>query len=206
MKPTRLVVALARQHEVGPLGVQLLEPLLEGRQPEEVVVLLLPVQLDLVDRALVAVQDLLLGLEVGAARAVPALVGAGIDVAAVVQALHEALDRRAVLGIGRADEEVVGRVDLLAHLLEVDDVAVGQLARRDALALGDVRDRLAVLVRAGQEEGVLAALAHVAGEHVGGDRRVRVAQVGLRVHVVDRRGDVEAHGETEYRTRVPAAS
>ena len=32
--------------------------------------------------------------------------------------------------------------------LEVDDVAVGQLARRDALALGDLRDRLAVLVGA----------------------------------------------------------
>ena len=74
----------------------------------------------------------------------------------------------------------------LDHLLEVDDVAVGQLARRDALALGDVGDRLAVLVGAGEEEDVLAALAHVAREHVGGDRRVRVAEVRLRVHVVDR--------------------
>ena len=70
------------------------------------------------------------------------------------------------------------------------DVAVGELARGDALALGHLRDRLAVLVRAGEEEHVLAALAHVAGQHVGGDRRVRVAEVGLRVHVVDRRGDV----------------
>ena len=84
--------------------------------------------------------------------------------------------------------------DLLDHLLEVHDVAVGQLARGDALALGHVGDRLAVLVRAGEEEHVLAALAHVAREHVGGDRRVRVAEVRLRVHVVDGRGDVEAHG------------
>ena len=60
-------------------------------------------------------------------------------------------------------------------------------------ALGGVGDRLAVLVGAGEEEHVLAALAHVAREHVGGDRRVRVAEVRLRVDVVDRRGDVEGH-------------
>ena len=113
---------------------------------------------------------------------------------AVVEVLHEALDGGGVLGVRRADEEVVRGVHPLDHLLEVHDVAVGQLARRDALALGHVGHRLAVLVGAGEEEHVLAALAHVAREHVGGDRRVRVAEVGLRVHVVDGRGDVEAHG------------
>ena len=186
-----LVEALARQHEVRPL-------LVVGK-PEEVVVLLLPGQHDLVDRALVAVEDLQLGLEVGTARAVPALVGAGIDLATVVEALHELLDGGAVLGVRRADEEVVRGVHPLDHLLEVHDVAIRELARGDALALGDVRDRLAVLVGAGQEEHVLAPLAHVAREDVGGDRRVRVAQVGLRVDVVDRRGDVEAHGGGDYR-------
>ena len=77
-------------------------------------------------------------------------------------------------------------------------VAVGELARLDALALGRLRDRLAVLVGAGQEEHVLAALAHVAGEDVGADRRVRVAEVGLGVDVVDRRGDVVAHGRPPF--------
>ena len=61
--------------------------------------------------------------------------------------------------------------------------------------LGGLRDRLPVLVGAGQEEHVLAALAHVPGEDVGADRRVRMAEVGLGVHVVDRRGHVEGHGE-----------
>ena len=75
----------------------------------------------------------------------------------------------------------------------MDDVAVRELARRDALALGDLGDRLAVLVRAGQEEDLLAALAHVARDDVGGDRRVRVAEMRLGVHVVDRCGYVEAH-------------
>ena len=107
----RLVVAVARRDEVGPLGVELLERLLEGRQPEEPVVLLLDLELDLVDRAAVAVLELGLGLEVGAARAVPALVGAGVDVAVVVDALDDLGDLRHVLRVGGADEEVVGGVD-----------------------------------------------------------------------------------------------
>ena len=64
---------------------------------------------------------------------------------------------------------------------------------RHALALGRLGDRLAVLVGAGQEEDLLAALAHVAGEDVGADRRVRVAEMGRRVDVVDRGGDVVGH-------------
>ena len=79
------------------------------------------------------------------------------------------------------------------QVLEAHRVAVAQLARRDALALGRLRDRLAVLVGAREEEHVLAALAHVTREHVGRDRRVRVPEMGLGVHVVDRRGDVVGH-------------
>ena len=60
--------------------------------------------------------------------------------------------------------------------------------------MGGIGDRLAVLVGAGQEEDVLTALAVVAGEDVGGDRRVGVAQVGGRVYVVDGGGYVEGHG------------
>ena len=93
------------------------------------------------------------------------------------------------------------QVEPLDHLLEVDDVAVGQLARRDALALGDLGHRLAVLVGAGQEEDLLAALAHVARDDVGGDRRVGVAEMRLGVDVVDRRRDVEAHEAADYRSR-----
>src|SRR4051794_4448148 len=64
----RLVVALLGADPFRPLGVQPLELLLEGRQPEEPVVLLLLLELDQVDGALVAVDELGLGLEVGAAR------------------------------------------------------------------------------------------------------------------------------------------
>ena len=157
------------------------------------------------DQAGVVRPDLGLGLEVGAARAVPALVEALVDVAVVVDALDDLLDLRHVLGVGGADEEVVGGVDAPDELAELRRVAVDQLLRRHPLALGRQRDRLAVLVGAGEKERVVAALAVVAGEHVGGDRRVRVAEMGLGVDVVDRRGDVEAHGRAELIQRLIAA-
>ena len=163
-------------HEVGALGVQPLERLLEARQAEEPVLLLLARELDLVDRAAVALEDLVLDLEVGAARAVPALVEALVGVAVVVDALEDLLHARLVLLVGGADEEVVGDVQPRHQRLEALGVAVGELLGLEPLRARGVGDRLAVLVGAGEEEHVLAALAHVAGEHVGGDRRVRVAR------------------------------
>ena len=145
------------------------------------------------NRAAIAVLELAVGLEVGAARAVPALVVPGVDVAVVVDPLHHLGDLRHVLRIGRADEEVVGGVQPCRQLLEADGVLVTELARRDPEPLGLLRDRLAVLVRPGEEEHVLTALAHVPREHVGSDRRVGVPEMGLPVHVVDGRGDVVRH-------------
>ena len=140
-------------------------------------------------------------LEVGAARAVEALVDALVDVARVVDALEDLLHLRVVARVGGADEEVVRRVDERRHVLEPLRVLVGELARADAELLRGERDGLPVLVGAGEEEHVLATLAHVPCEHVGGDRRVRVAEVRLAVHVVDRGGYVVAHVLPMLRTR-----
>ena len=87
------------------------------------------------------------------------------------------------------------------ELLEADGVPVAQLPRRDAEPLGRLGHRLAVLVGAGEEEDVLAALPHVPREHVGRDRRVRVPQVGLPVHVVDGRRDVVRHAPSKLPRR-----
>src|SRR4029077_15732971 len=84
-----LVEALLGGDEVRVVLVEPLELVLEAREPEEPVLLVLAVQRDAVDRAGVALRDLVLGLEVRAARAVPALVRAHVDVAVVVDALHE---------------------------------------------------------------------------------------------------------------------
>ena len=193
----RLVVAVARAHPLRLVRVELLEALLEGGELEEPVLLLLAVERDLVDRAGVVLADLVLGLEVRAARAVPALVDALVDVAVVVDRLHERLDRALVPRVRRADEEVVGDVDARDQRLEALRVAVGELLGRDALALGRLRDGLAVLIGAGEEEHLLAALAHVPRQDVGADGGVRVTQVRGRVHVEDGGGDVVGHRRVE---------
>src|ERR1019366_8200462 len=182
---------MGRHHEVRALAVQPLERLLEGREPEEPVLLALADQRGLVDRAAVALEDLVLDLEVGTAGAVPAFVHALVDVPVVVDPLERLLDPGLVLGVGGANEEIVRDPEAWHQRLEPLGVAVGELLGLEPLRVRRVGDRLAVLVGAGEKEDVLAALAHVAREHVGGDRRVRVAEVRLRVDVIDRSGDVE---------------
>ena len=122
------------------------------------------------DRAGLPRPQLALGLEVGAARAVPAFVDALVDPAVVVAPLDDLRHLRFVPGVRGADEEVVADVDDRHQRLELGRVAVAQLLRRDPLALGRQLDRLAVLVGAGEEEDVLPALAHVPGEDVRGHR------------------------------------
>ena len=100
--------------------------------------------------------------------------------------------------VRRADEEVVRRVDPDRHLAEGRGVPVDELLEVEPRLLGDARDVRAVLVRAGQEERLLAALALVAHQDVRSDRRVRVADVRRRIDVVDRRRHVEAHRRPSY--------
>ena len=148
------------------------------------------------DRAAVALVDLVLGLEVGAARAVPALVVPLVHEPVLAHPRQHLLHLRHVLRVGRADEEVVRRLDPRRERLEALGVAVRQLLGLDPERVRRVGDRLAVLVGAGQEEHLLAALAVMARHHVGGDRRVRVPQMRRRVDVVDRGGDVVAHSRS----------
>ena len=91
----RLVVAEARQHEVGPLVVEREQPVLVGGEAEEVVLLLDPLGRDSWIGA-VAVDELGLGLERLAADAVEPGVDVLVDVAVVVDPLEEVLDEALV--------------------------------------------------------------------------------------------------------------
>ena len=102
------------------------------------------------------------------------------------------MHRRDMLLVAGADEEVVARLELRHQRAETLGVLIGQRLRLNSLCGGGQRDRLAVLVGAGQKEDVVAALAVMAGEHVGGDRRVGMPQVRGSVDVVDRSGYVES--------------
>ena len=64
----------------------------------------------------------------------------------------------------------------------------------ETLLGGHARHLRCMLVHPGEEERVLPTLAVVTGKDVRRDRRVRVTDVGRRVHVVDRRRYVVGHG------------
>ena len=98
-----------------------------------------------------------------------------VEVAAVPQPLDEALHERLVLGVGRADEEVVRGREGPGQLAEPLGGLVGPRLGLEARSRGRLGDLGSMLVGAGEEEHVLPALARVARRRVGGDRRVRVA-------------------------------
>ena len=188
-----LVVARCRPHPLRVRAEELGQTVLVPREEEVVVLLLEPRRLDAVVRAGAVGGQVALVPETLAGGAVQAAVGALLDVAGGAQLVDERLHEGLVLGVGRADEEVVGRVDAPRQVLELGRHLIDVLAWREPARLGGLGDLGAVLVGAGEEEDVVALLAMEAGEDVGGDRRVGVTQMRLAVDVVDRGGDVVAH-------------
>ncbi len=191
---SRLVGAELRQHEVGPLVIELEQPVLVGGEAEEVVLLFDPLGLDAVLRAL-AVDELGLRLERLAADAVEALVRVLVDVAVVVDPLEEVLDERLVALVARADEEVGVRIQTVQEARASARRSGRRTPLAEPLLLGDARDLGGVLVGAGEEERLVAALPAMTHEDVRRDRRVRMTDVRRRVDVVDRCRQVEAHGD-----------
>jgi len=96
-----------------------------------------------------------------------------------------------VLVDGRADEAVVRDLVDVAQALELAGVAVDERARRDPLKLRGLDIAVAVLVGAGQEEDLVAALAMKTGERIRARLLVRMTQVGCAVDVIDGRREVE---------------
>ncbi len=101
-------------------------------------------------------------------------------------------------GLGGANEIIVADIDLFPEFLEDFDHGIGKDIGLDILGGGGFDDFDPVLVGAGEEECLLAAAAMEAGQGVGGDGGVGVAEMGLAVGIVNRRRDVKglAHGGT----------
>ena len=193
-----LVHAEVRLDEVGVLVVEREQAVLEGGELEEVGLLLDALQRAAAVRAevlalgaalLVGLLDLGLG-EVGLLRhAVPAVVGALVEVAGLEHAVPEVLDRVVLARLGGADEVVVGDLELAPEVLEERGLGVAPLLRGHVMLGGGLGDLLAVLVHAGQELDVVARGAAEARLDVGEQGAVRGAQVRRGVDVVDRGGD-----------------
>ena len=82
--------------------------------------------------------------------------------------------------LGGAHHMVGAGVERGAHLVELRRVAVGQSLRREAFLRRGLLHLEAVLVRARDEEHVLAVEPLEAGDRVGGDALVGVADMRLR--------------------------
>ena len=168
------------------------------REAEEDVLLRLPQARRAVDRAPLLRVELLLRVEGLAAGAVPPLVLRGVEVAGLLDAGDDRLDPRPVPALGRADEVVVGDLELLPEVVVAGDDPVGERDRRDPLPRRRLLDVLAVLVGPGQEARLLADQPVVPRRRVRDDGRVDVPDVGQVVDVVDRRRRVEGpHGRRE---------
>ena len=125
-----------------------------------------------------------------ARNAVHALIVALIDIALLIEALENLLHLRFVIGVGRADELVVARSHQVPDALDLARGAIHVGFRRNALGLGLVLDLLAVLVRAGLEEDIIALIAFIPRDGVRQYRLIGVADMRLAGSVSDCRGDV----------------
>ena len=96
-----------------------------------------------------------------------------------------------VARLGGADEIVVGDLQLFPDLLKNGNDAIGQRLRLNFLILSRFHHLDAVLVGAGEEKRVVAGQAVIAGECVGAESGVHVAEMGFGVWVIDRGGDVK---------------
>jgi hypothetical protein len=91
----------------------------------------------------------------------------------------------------RADEIIIRRIERLCHAPKLGSVAISQLAWGDSFLLGRLQHLDAVLVRAGQEEHVLAVEALEAGKRIRCEQFVGMADMRLAVRIGNRSGDVE---------------
>ena len=85
--------------------------------------------------------------------------------------------------LGSVDEVVVRAIHPLHHRLEARHVAIEQLSRCQPLVGRGLLDLLAVLVGTGQEIDVVAIEPHKAGDGIGGDGFIGVADMRWAVRI-----------------------
>ncbi len=110
--------------------------------------------------------------------------------------------------LGGADKVVVRTLELFHHGLKARHVALDQLPWRQVLLCRRLQHFDAVLIGAGEKEHIAAVEPLEAGDGVGGDRLIGVADMRRAVRIRDRGGDVIgfAGHERRYQPRVASAS
>jgi hypothetical protein len=165
-------------------------------QPEKEVLFFDPLRRQRRVEGALPINEILFLLERLAGDAVPALVHTLVDVANVEAGLSQPADRRTMARFGRANEVVERDVELFPDGAEfpLHHVAVRQWI--EPLLHRFLVDVLRVLVIAHHEVRLETGETFVAGDDIRRDLFVRRAQMGTAVHVVDCRGEKEAHDST----------
>ncbi len=189
-----LVEAVLRCAELRLCLVQRQQPVLVGRQAEEVALLCRPGHLGIcfpgIADAIVLHQGVVLDVKRFIADGVPALVLGEVDVAFGFHLFPDRLGGCVVVCISGADEPVVRDPQRSMRAFVDLGVPVHQLLGSDAFLLRRLGDLHAVLVRASQEHHVIAIETLEAGHRVGGNVLVSVADVRHPIGVRDGRSEV----------------
>ena len=126
-----------------------------------------------------AVHQLSVGEEGFAGSAVPALIVTLVNVALLVQFLENVSNRTLVIIVGGADEMIVGGVHQIPDAADLAGHTVHVFLGLNAGVSGLILDLLTVLIRTGEKMHVVAALPLVAGNSVGHDYLIGVAEMRL---------------------------
>src|SRR2546428_323876 len=190
------VAPVLRHGEAGVALVELAQSLLVLAQTEEEVLLLDPLYgVGIIGMELAAAVDqLVLFVERFAARAVEPLIRRQVHIVVGDPAADEFLDAGDVIGVDRPDEPVVADVPCVAEPFECGRVAVDEGPCIDTRRLRRLLVLRGVVVGAGQEEHVIAALTVETGKRVRAGLLVRVMKPRCRVDVVDSGRQIELHG------------
>ena len=131
-------------------------------------------------------------------RAVEPLVLPLVNISLIVYLLENILHKLMMALLRRADEIVVRDAEQLPQFLKACDDAVDIRLRRDALLLRRLLNLLPVLIRAGQEEHIIAREPLEPRDRIRDGRAVRVTDVELCARVVNGGGDIKRRLFTHY--------
>ena len=137
-----------------------------------------------------AVDQLALGPERFARRAVHAFIRSLVDIPLLIQPAEDLLHLLLMPLIRGADEVVIAGVHHVERVLDGIGYAVDEFFRGNALFLCLFFDLLPMFIRAGLKEHIIALCAAVTGDRIRQHDLVSIADVRLARRVRDRRGDI----------------
>ena len=137
-----------------------------------------------------AVNQLRLGPEALAGRAVETLVGTLVDIALLVKLFENLLHLLLMVGLGGSHKAVVGRVHEVPDSLDLRGDLIHIGLRRHAGILCLALNLLTVLVRSGLKIYVIALFALKAGNRVRQNNLIGISDVRLAGSIGNRRRDI----------------